>query len=72
MGTTKTKKPRGRPPKATTLDDTLKLRLSTEQRQLIERAAEQVTAERGAVNVSGWIRETLLERAREVLGETQR
>lgn len=73
MGTTKskakTKRPRGRPPKATALDDTLKVRLSVEQRQLIERAAEQVTAARGTVNVSGWVRETLLERAREVLGD---
>lgn len=71
MGTTKgkTKTRRGRPPKATALDDTLKVRLSAEQRQFIERAAERVTAERGTVNVSGWIREVLLEQAREVLGD---
>ena len=67
MGTTK--RQRGRPPKATPMDDALKLRLSAAQRQFIERAAERVTAERGAVNVSGWIREVLLERAREVLGD---
>ena len=75
MGTTKskakTKTRRGRPPKPDSLDETLKIRVSAEQRQLIERAAERVTAARGAVNVSGWIRATLLERAREVLRENE-
>lgn len=51
------------------MDSTLKIRLLAEQRELIERAAAQVTAARGTINVSGWVRETLLERAREVLDE---
>lgn len=65
----KAKTRRGRPPKPDSLDETLKIRVSARQRETIERAAEQVTAARGAVNVSGWIREVLLERAREVLGD---
>lgn len=54
------------------METTIKVRLQAEQRDLIERAGAKVTAERGSKNVSAWIRETLLERAREVLGETKR
>jgi uncharacterized protein (DUF1778 family) len=66
------KRSRGRPKKEKPMETTLKIRLEAEQRDLIERAGAQVTAERGSKNVSAWVRETLLERAREVLGEKLR
>lgn len=72
MGTEKPRRGHGRPKKENPMETTLKIRLQAEQRTLIERAGAQVTAERGSKNVSAWVRETLLERAREVLGDKSR
>lgn len=72
MGTKKPRRGRGRPKKESAMETTIKVRVQADQRELIERAGALVTEARGSKNISSWVRETLLERAREVLGENRR
>lgn len=60
---------RGRPPQAETMSAWVKIRVFPEQKELIDRAGRRVAQERGTGAVSDWIRETLVQAAREVLGE---
>lgn len=49
--------------------DMLRVRVSPEVREMIERAAASAAKRRGTGTVSDWIRENLVTAAREELGE---
>jgi uncharacterized protein (DUF1778 family) len=70
MGAKKTRGP-GRPKKDRPLDGGIRVRLNSEDEDLIQRAATKVMAPRGKVEVSAWMREVVIREAREVLGEEE-
>lgn len=57
-------------PENRTHSDMLRVRVTPEVRELIERAAESSAKRRGTGTVSDWVRETLVAGARQELGET--
>lgn len=61
--------PRGRPRKEQTFDAEIRARLFQYQKELIQRASDHAATRRGTGTVSDWIRETLIQAAREELGE---
>lgn len=52
-----------------THSDMLRVRVTPEVRELIERAADSAAKRRGTGTVSDWVRESLVAAAREELGE---
>ena len=64
-------KRRGRPKKARTYDDLIRVPFFKEHKELILRAAEKATEGRGFGSPSDWIREILISAAKEELGEDE-
>lgn len=64
-------KKRGRPKKARTYDDWIRVRVYKEHKELILRAAEKATERRGFGSPSDWIKEILISAAREELNEDE-
>ena len=53
------------------MNSEMKFRLLSEQKALIERAAQRSANRRGTGNVSDWVRAVLIEAARQELGEDE-